>query len=324
MKRVLISLLTTGSAFLLALAMPLAAKAATTTVVTPGNTQGWSTADTTAGGSVQYVYDPSSSLPTGALELITDNTTTAKAQYMHSSNTSLADITALGYDTKQIAASFAQGDPSYQLPVCLGGLNGTTCTGFTTLVYEPYQNGTVTPGTWQTWDVAAGNLWSTRTYTDGANCAVTAGAGGAPFYTLADLQTACPSATVIGFGVNVGSNNPSYVVETDAVVFNTTTYDFQLNNTPTNASDCKNGGYVNFTDENGNTFRNQGQCVSYVNRSGKVLHFSINSVRVHNNNSQTSVSGNARFNNNTNGGNATSGNASNTNNTTNNVNTGTY
>jgi hypothetical protein len=116
-------------------------------------------------------------------------------------------------------------------------------------------------------------MWSSRSFTDGT-CVVVAGAGGAPFYTLAGLQTLCPNATVLGFGVNVGSNNPSYVVNTDGVTFNDTTYDFELVNTPTSSDDCKNGGYKNLTDTNGNAFKNQGQCVSYVQaneHSGKQL-----------------------------------------------------
>jgi hypothetical protein len=90
----------------------------------------------------------------------------------------------------------------------------------------------------------------------------------------------CPNAVTIGFGVNIGSNNPSYVVETDGVVFNDTTYDFELVaptatptptatmtptptpvGPPTNKDQCKNGGWQTF---NNPTFRNQGQCVSYV------------------------------------------------------------
>ena len=33
---------------------------------------------------------------------------------------------------------------------------------------------------------------------------------------------------MLGFGVNVGSNNPSYDVEVDLVNFNGTVYDFEL------------------------------------------------------------------------------------------------
>lgn len=38
-----------------------------------------------------------------------------------------------------------------------------------------------------------------------------------------------------------------------------------LPNLPTSKDACKNGGYQNLTDASGNTFRNQGQCVSYFN-----------------------------------------------------------
>ena len=36
-------------------------------------------------------------------------------------------------------------------------------------------------------------------------------------------------------------------------------------NTPKSADACKNGGYKNLLDANGNPFKNQGQCVSYFN-----------------------------------------------------------
>lgn len=244
--------------------------AATTVVVTPSNTQGWSTASTSTGGDVNFVNDATSPFPTGALQLTTDATTTAKAQYMHAANDSLSSVTELSYYTKQNSGpAFAAA--SYQLPV---DLNGTAAGGFTTFVYEPYQNGTVTNGNWQQWDVDAGQMWSSRSFSEGT-CSVVAGSGGAPFYTLAGLQAACPDAVVLGFGVNIGSNNPSYDVLTDGVNYNGTTYNFEVTPpvTPTPsvrpATDkdaCKNNGYKNFTDANGNVFRNQGQCVSSTNR----------------------------------------------------------
>jgi hypothetical protein len=250
------------------------ALAASTVIVTPSNTQGWSTSDTRPGGTVDYVNDATSPFPSGALQLTTDATTTSKAQYMKAESVPLSSVTTLSYYTKQVSGpSYA--DPSYQLPVYLNG--GTD--GFTTLVYEPYENGTVVPGEWQQWDVDAGQFWSSRSVTC-SNGSVVAGGGGAPYYTLAQLNTMCPNAVTIGFGVNIGSNNPSYVVETDGVVFNDTTYDFELVaptatptptatmtptptpvGPPTNKDQCKNGGWQTF---NNPTFRNQGQCVSYV------------------------------------------------------------
>ena len=37
------------------------------------------------------------------------------------------------------------------------------------------------------------------------------------------------------------------------------------NRHPTAEDQCKNGGYANYVDDNNVPFRNQGQCVSYVN-----------------------------------------------------------
>jgi hypothetical protein len=249
-------------ALVLTVAVASVASAATTVVVTPTNTQGWSTADTRPGGEVNFVADPTSPYPTGALQLKTDLTTTAKAQYLHDATGTLSSVTELSYWTKQVSGPI-HADPSYQLIV---DLNGAATGGFTTFVYEPYQNGVVTPGVWQQWDVDAGQLWSSRSFTDGT-CTVVAGGGGAPFYTLSGLQAMCPNATVLGFGVNVGSNNPGYDVYTDGVSFNDTVYNFEQFIVATDKDQCKDGGYKNVTDANGQPFKNQGQCVSYTNHN---------------------------------------------------------
>jgi hypothetical protein len=251
-------------------AMPLAAHAeASQVIVTPTDTQGWSTVDTNAGGDVNFVSD--STAPgdpsKGALQLKTDLTTTAKAQYMHASTTPLADVTELSYSTKQNSPAGPVADAAYQLPVFLNG--GTS--GFSTLVYEPYQNptqGIVTNGVWQNWDVDQGLFWSTRTVTC-SNGTILGTPGGPATYTLDQVNAICPNAVTAGFGVNIGSNNPGYDVEADLVNFNGTTYNFEPFKAPSNKDDCKKGGYKNLTDQNGNPFRNQGQCVSWTNGRGQ-------------------------------------------------------
>lgn len=247
------------------LTISFAAAAAAQVVVTPTNTQGWFSDDTRPGGAINYVVDSTAPGAYGALQLTTDATTAAKAQYMHVAATALSSVTELAYDTRQVSASFAGGDASYQLQVCLGGATSTTCTGFTTFVYEPYQNGVVVPDIWQSWDVDAGQFWSSRNYDDGGTCTVSAGAGGPPFYTLAGIQAACPNAVAVKFGVNVGSFNPSYDVYADMVNFNGTTYDFEPFVVPTNASQCKNGGWQSLRRPDGSTFKNQGDCIQFVN-----------------------------------------------------------
>lgn len=208
-------------------------------VVTPGNTQGWSTADTRTGGAVNFVVDATAPSGTGALQLTTDATTTAKAQYLHAESTPLAGVTQLSYYTKQNSGP-ALAAPAYQLVMCLTGATAAGCnpqfgstttppSSFTTLVFEPYQNpaqGAVLPTVWQQWDVDAGLFWSTRTVVCSGGT-VLGTPGGPATYTLAQLKTLCPDALVVGFGVNIGSNNPSYDVETDLFNFNGTVYDFE-------------------------------------------------------------------------------------------------
>lgn len=194
-----------------------------TIVVDPTHLRNWSTADTRPGGNVSFVTDGTAPLGAGALELTTDSTNAAKVQFERPANVKLSRVAPLSYATKQISAPFNGADPSYQLAVDLDG-NGTFDTN---LVYEPYENGTVTTGTWQNWDVSDGQFWSSNTV-DG----LTAGAGGPPYYTLSYLKQNYPHAVVMGFGVNVGTYNPSYDVETDNLVFNGNTYDFEPAATP--------------------------------------------------------------------------------------------
>jgi hypothetical protein len=231
-----------------------------TLVVTPVNTRGWTTADTRPGGSVSFVVDAGAPAGGAALQLTTDATTAAKAQFLHPALTPLGQVEDLSYYTRQVAGP-VHASAAYQLVTCLGGVdNDGGCIGFTTLVYEPYQNGTVTPNVWEQWDADAGVWWSSRSVTVGT-CAVVAGAGGAPFYTLATLTPLCPDAVVLGFGVNVGTLNPSYTIEVDLVQFNDTIYDFEIYSTPASADECKKGGWSTFNPPTG-PYKNQGQCVS--------------------------------------------------------------
>jgi hypothetical protein len=259
----------------LAIVLPMtpAFSAGPTIVVTPTNQQGWSTADTRPGGAVNFVSDSTAPSGVGALQLTTDATTTAKAQYLHDANIPLASVNDLSYYTRQVNAPLFPGaDPSYQLPVCLGGVTPSGCVGFTTFVFEPYENiglgtpgGVVIPDVWQKWNVSAGQFWSSRSASGGGACTTIAGFGGAPFYSLAAIKSICPNAVVVGFGVNIGSNNPSYNVYTDLFNFNGTTYDFEPYEVATSKDQCKNSGYLTVKRADGSSFKNQGDCIQYVN-----------------------------------------------------------
>jgi len=118
--------------------------------------------------------------------------------------------------------------------------------------------------TWQQWDVDAGLFWSTRTVTCSGGIIVGT-PGGPATYTLAQISATCPEAVVAGFGVNIGSNNPGYDVETDLFQFNDTIYDFEPFRAATTEDDCKDDGWMTATRADGSSFKNQGDCVSYVN-----------------------------------------------------------
>ncbi|MGH2448732.1 MAG: hypothetical protein ACRDFS_09065 [Chloroflexota bacterium] len=248
--------------------------APSTVVVTPANTQGWAAAESDPTSSYQYVTDPTSPYPSGALQLATSDAT-GHIQYLKATNTNLSDVTELSYYTKYLSGG-SLAAPSYQLATCVNGFaTDGACSasgsgsGFTTFVFEPYENGTVdTTGKWQKWDVAAGEFWSSHSVTNADPACNVKASQGTYLYTLPELQACFPDAVVEAFGVNVGSNNPGYTVETDGVDFNGTTYDFQTSNVPTSKDQCKKGGYQNLTDADGNAFRNQGQCVSYFNHNG--------------------------------------------------------
>ena len=232
-----------------------------TIVVTPTNQQGWSTEDTRPGGEVNFIVDNTAPSGVGALQLTTDATTNAKAQYLHAESTPLAAVTELGYYTKQVSGP-AIAAPSYQV---IAFLNGGT--GFTTLVFEPYQNpqlGPIVPNVWQSWDVDSGLFWSTRTVTCSGGTVVGT-PGGPASYTIAQINTLCPNAVVIGYGVNIGTNNPLYDVETDLFNFNGTTYDFEPYLVASNKDQCKNGGFNTVKRADGSSFKNQGDCIQYTN-----------------------------------------------------------
>jgi len=178
--------------------------------------------------------------------------------------TRLADINAISYATYREGTSTATAGqlPSINIQV---DANGAAPGGFTTLVFEPIYNpsqGSIQDNVWQTWNAFNGIWWSTRDIN--GVCANTC------YVSWHDIVAANPDATILGgFGVNQGSGNGGLFAATDALTLGvggmSWTYNFEPFRTPTTKDDCKNGGWMNLRTANGEPFRNQGQCVSYVN-----------------------------------------------------------
>jgi hypothetical protein len=181
--------------------------------------------------------------------------------------TPLGTINAIGYSTYRDPISVTTNPyqvPSINIQVDING--GMLMPGeFTTLVFEPIYNGdqgTVTPGIWQEWDAYNGGeaiWWSSRPIP--GVCALSC------FVTWNQILAANPNATIVGgFGVNQGSGNGGLTASVDAlnISYSSTcvTYDFE----PFRSTDeCKKGSWQTMHRADGTAFKNQGDCVSYVN-----------------------------------------------------------
>lgn len=189
----------------------------------------------------------------------------------------LSAVDTVSYATYRDGSSTMPGyvDPSLNIEICAGGIVGTSCEGYTTLVWEPvYAYGTpangndpVVDGSWQTWDALghtstsySGGWWSTHAIPGvcAANC----------FVSLSSIQAANPDAVILSFGVNLGHGPAgTFAGAADALTLGlggtTTVYDLEPA-TPANEQ-CKHGGWTTFTTP---SFRNQGACVSYFASSG--------------------------------------------------------
>jgi hypothetical protein len=178
--------------------------------------------------------------------------------------TALADIDKIGYATYRTSG---QGSQVTALNIEVD-VNGAAPGGFTTLVFEPVYNlnqGIVQDGIWQMWDAYAGGQaiwWSSNPIPSAPNRDT--------FVSWATIVAANPNAVIVGgFGVNQGSGNPALISAVDVLTLGSNgdciTYDFEPFRVAVTKDDCKNGGYNNVKDAQGNSFKNQGQCIQYVN-----------------------------------------------------------
>lgn len=193
--------------------------------------------------------------------------------------TPLSDITALTYATYT-----PSGQPgitvqhvSLQFTVDYDLLDGFE--GFQgRLTYEPYHCNAVPSDTWSTWDTledgnGGGCWWGTGTPRVGGTAVAQQCPQSNPC-TWAEVQTAYPNAgfhptnAAQGIILKVGSAWTG-TFYTDALVVgingSTTTYDFEPYRVATTRDDCKDSGWQEVRRADGSAFRNQGQCIQYVN-----------------------------------------------------------
>ncbi len=177
--------------------------------------------------------------------------------------TALADVDAIGYSTYRTAGS-AQQVAALNIQV---DINGAAPGGFTTLVFEPVYNtsqGAVQSGLWQSWDAYSGGTaiwWSSNPINVAPNRDT--------FVSWATIVGANPDAVIVGgFGVNQGSGNPALTTAVDVLKLgygdDCFTYDFEPYRVAMTKDACKAGGWQTVKRADGSSFKNQGDCVSYV------------------------------------------------------------
>ena len=261
------------------------AAACTTVVVTDANPSAWAFQVTSADGIGEYREPAPHTLGQGSAYLFTGTDGSESAQLRNTaySGTKLNSLTSLGYCTYVL--QWNTGASPGQVPYIILNVdadgNGTVDD---LLFFEPlYSDGSYNPSipaqaepalnTWQCWDAFNGGWYSIN----GVN-----GSGpGTGVQKLSDIIAAYPnggadaqivnSATGLG-GVRIvsGFASPSDVFESyvDAFQIGTAagckTFDFEKFDAPTNAEQCKKGGWQTFAPPAG-PFKNQGQCIQYVN-----------------------------------------------------------
>lgn len=248
-------------------------------------TASWVLYNRTAAGAATFIVGPST-VPegVGSMELSTpggsDKYFLFNFDYV---GEQLADLAELRYSTYRTTGS---GSQVTALNIVIDE-NGPAAGGFATLVFEPVYNlsqSVVANDVWQNWDALSGGSaiwWSTRDLPDPANAgqfiacnpnganAGTAPCAGKLFVPIGSIIAAYPDATVLGgLGMNQGSGNGGLVAAFDALVVSFGTrvvYDFEPYVTATTREVCKGDGWQQVRRTDGSEFRNQGDCVSYVN-----------------------------------------------------------
>ena len=180
--------------------------------------------------------------------------------------TALSNINAISYSTYRTSGAAANQVPALNIEVDYNGPDASG--GFVTLVFEPVYNtnqGAIMDGTWQAWNAYAGGeatWWSTKNIP--GVCAFDC------FVSWSDIVTANPDAVILGgFGINQGSGNPALTASADDLSIaygeDSYNYNFEPFEVPANRDQCKNGGWQTLRRADGSSFKNQGDCIQYVN-----------------------------------------------------------
>jgi hypothetical protein len=203
--------------------------------------------------AVLLTSDSASSTAWGGIEFgVTASTTyadltTLSTEYMLASG----DMCGGGSPRFQIAVEDPSTGDSGNIFVYLGDAPNYTCTGGTWLS----SGDLLGSGTVDTSQLDGGTFYdpyasSTEKYGD---------------YIVTDISLVADA----GWSSTASGGDGVQAVTVDNTVINSTTFTYEepAPTTPGDKNACKDGGWMSMTDTDGNAFKNQGQCVSFIERN---------------------------------------------------------
>ncbi|CAN5539888.1 hypothetical protein BH23BAC4_BH23BAC4_15730 [soil metagenome] len=233
---------------------PVASSSHGTTVnVNADNMNGW---EVWAGSSGTHAFVEDASAPWGAGSLQLAVATSSQKVYLFN-DTDYAGVPLSAVEDFSFW-TFSNTSPQttvFQFRICRFDTEDPEACRFSTVSVEPYHFGTVIPDEWQEWSLAEAKVWGSGV--------VGPGSQSNPI-SWADFNSLYPNGAIVGLAVNAGSGWTGFEGRFDALSVTangqTRHYDFgPAPANPANANECKNGGWQTFG------FRNQGQCIQYVN-----------------------------------------------------------
>jgi hypothetical protein len=236
-----------------AMALTVMVFAATSTVVVTGDGNGWTFNPDSSNATPYHFTTNAASIGSGSLFVEPISSTVAARKFIaaYALNTPVSNFVSFSYDF-QIAGTGTVADADqYYLNIYTRLPNSTASFYDCRFDYTPSVGSTTS---FMTFTVTPGSAPSAVGVKNSAPCPATLGAmpaGSTIFLTALNLgDTSLSDAGLAGYFDNV-------VVTTTT---DSTTYDFEPSKDV-----CKDGGWKNFFRPDGSAFKNQGDCVQYVN-----------------------------------------------------------
>ena len=223
----------------------------------------WTVVDQTGSGQLAFVDGPAAPpLGIGSLQLSVTASSDKIDVFNYDWYTKpVGDLAAMSFWTYTGDTILA---PAFQIQAFLNDAGANS--HYTTINFEPYVMGAVTPNVWQQWTITGStSMWATRLGT-------LPGSSAAP-ESWSAFKATYPNATMIAVGFNAGSGASAFSANADALSItttagDTTVYNFEHAVILAGKTACKDGGWQTSTSP---VFLNQGACVSYFASDGKSM-----------------------------------------------------